>query len=54
MRRIVLWNVILLVGLIVMLTAKVAPARFGSASCFLVTGTQQGIACAGPILSVGR
>jgi hypothetical protein len=50
MRRIVLWNVILLVGLIAMLTAKVALASCGSANCFLVTGTQEGIAVPGQII----
>ncbi|MDC4206980.1 MAG: transporter (plasmid) [Candidatus Manganitrophus sp.] len=50
MRRIVLWNVTLLVGLLAMLTSKVAFASCGSANCFLVTGTQEGIAIPGQII----
>jgi hypothetical protein len=53
MRRIVLWNInllVLLVALIVMLSAKVALASCGSANCFLVTGTQEGIATPGQIV----
>ncbi|WDT77939.1 MAG: hypothetical protein MPW16_21325 (plasmid) [Candidatus Manganitrophus sp.] len=53
MRRIVLWNIsllVLLVALIMILSAKVAFASCGSANCFLVTGTQEGIATPGQIV----
>ncbi|MDC4228317.1 MAG: transporter (plasmid) [Candidatus Manganitrophus sp.] len=50
MRRIVLWNITLLAGLIAILSAKVAFASCGSANCFLVTGTQEGITTPGQIV----
>lgn len=50
MRRIVLWNIGLLVALIVVLSAKIVLASCGSANCFLVTGTQEGIASTGQIV----
>lgn len=50
MRRIILWNATILVGLIAMLCAKTALASCGSANCFLVTGTQEGISTPGQIV----
>ena len=43
MRRILRWNITLLSVLTLLLGAKSALASCGSANCFLVTGTQEGI-----------
>ncbi len=47
MRRIFVWNIALLAALIAWSGAKTALASCGSANCFLVTGTQEGIASPG-------
>ncbi|TAK02537.1 MAG: transporter [Candidatus Manganitrophaceae bacterium] len=50
MRRILVWNVMLLITLTALLGAKAALASCGSANCFLVTGTQEGIASPGQLV----